>query len=65
MDRWGFDEASGVVIGGESYNKYGFFRDGKQVLQPRYFDTDIEAIKWLETEHPEEFKTGVEMRVYS
>jgi hypothetical protein len=65
MNRWGFDEVNGIVIGGDDYKKYGFYRNNKQILNTRYFDNDSEAIEWLKTEHPDEFKKGVEMRVYN
>ena len=54
---------NGIVIG-PFYNRYGFFRDGKQILEFKNFENDEQAVEWIKLNHPKEFKKGLEMRCY-
>ena len=60
------DNVNGIVIGPiETRTRYKFFRNSKQVIAGHhFFRTDREAIEWIKTNHPIDFKLGLEMRVY-
>jgi hypothetical protein len=55
------------VIGGD-YKMYSFHdrETRKRLFDKRNFDfaNDTEAIEWLKREHPDQYRKGVEMRVY-
>ena len=60
------DNVNGIVIGQiETKTRYRFFRDNTQVINGHhFFKTDKEAIEWVKTNYPIDFKIGLEMRAY-
>lgn len=64
MNRWGYDEVLGTVIGEickESH--YGFFVNGKQ-FDSGNFLTDADAKEFIRINYPDKFTAGCELRCY-
>ena len=64
MNRFGYDEVRGTVIGPvDTRRHYGFFQDG-QAIATGNFESDADAIAWFRDKHPARFAEGCEMRVW-
>lgn len=63
------DDVNGTVIGGFSH-PYEFWIDEpyplccKRKVASNWFEDDEEAIAWFKENYPDEYKRGVEMRVW-
>ena len=59
------DDVRGIVIG-PFLRRYGFFKDNIQICDRFYhFKNDEQAVEFIKTEYPTEFKAGCEMRCYN
>ncbi len=54
---------NGIVIG-PFYNRYGFFRNDNQLFKFMHFENDEHVIEWIKSNHPDEYKKGLEIRNY-
>jgi hypothetical protein len=66
------DDVRGIIIGGFTF-PYEFWTEKKPwgcgidipiKIDKRHFSNDEDAIEWFKEKYPEEFKAGVEMRVF-
>ncbi len=67
MNRWGYDEVNGIVIGDvETRKRYRFVSERTGMVQGKdmYFENDKEAVEYARINHPEAFSTGIEIRIF-
>jgi len=65
MNRWGFDEVSGTVIGEISTkNHYSYYCLGVCIGSGK-FDNDKQAEENAKSKYPESYKIGIEMRCFN
>ncbi len=68
------DDVRGIIIGGFTF-PYEFWTEKKPLgscgidilsvkIDKRHFLNDEDAVEWFKEKYPEEFKAGVEMRVF-
>jgi hypothetical protein len=70
---FGEEEVDGVIIGPITF-PYEFWideprpeyadRNGKRRVTKGNFENDEQAVEWFKTNYPDEYKYGVEMRVW-
>lgn len=63
MERFGYDETNGTVIGGDSLYMVFYTVTGYRIVLPSSVK-EHEAADYIRVNHPESFKVGGEIRIY-
>ncbi len=65
MNRWGFDDVRGVVIGKVDTKKhYTFYDNNSKMFDSGNFENDKDAEFYVKEKYPNNYKNGVEMRCF-